>query len=104
MLVQVRCIIVSTQICADSSKADRQVDGVGTVYHLTTVGPPQGWRTAADCSCWPTWFCILVAMSSVTSAVEPPAPQVMSQKTGPYATMRSSRSNRFSTPYGGSKD
>ena len=43
-------------------------------------------------------FCILVAMSSVSDAVEPPAPHVMSQNVGWYATMRSSRSYRFSTP------
>ena len=43
-------------------------------------------------------FCILAAMSSVRSAVVPPAPQVMSQKVGPYEAMRSCRSNRFSTP------
>lgn len=43
-------------------------------------------------------FCILLAMSRVRSAVEPPAPQVMSQKEGLWATMRSMRSKRFSTP------
>lgn len=58
MLVQVRCIIVSTQ----------------------------------------TMFCILLAISRVRSAVEPPAPQVMSQKAGPCATIRSMRSKRLSTP------
>ncbi len=43
-------------------------------------------------------FCIFAAMSSVRSAVVPPAPQVMSQKVGPYEAIRSCRSNRFSTP------
>lgn len=43
-------------------------------------------------------FCILFAMSSVRSAVEPPAPQVMSQNAGLWATIRSIRSNKFSTP------
>ena len=43
-------------------------------------------------------FCILSAISSVSSAVEPPAPQVMSQKVGPYPAILSCRSNRFSTP------
>ena len=47
-----------------------------------------------------TSFCILAAMSSVTSAVEPPAPHVMSQKSGPKAAMRSRRSSRLSTPFG----
>ena len=45
-----------------------------------------------------TMFCILAAMSSVRSAVVPPAPQVMSQKVGPNDAMRSCLSNRFSTP------
>ncbi|KAI6698968.1 hypothetical protein NL676_019087 [Syzygium grande] len=58
MLVQVRCIMVSTQIM----------------------------------------FCIRFAMSRVRSAVDPPAPQVMSQKAGLWTTIRSIRSNRLSTP------
>jgi len=58
MLVQVRCIIVSTQMM----------------------------------------FCILLAMSKVRSAVEPPAPQVMSQKEGLWETILSILSNRLSTP------
>ena len=49
---------------------------------------------AQDC----TRFCIFAAMSSVKSAVLPPAPHVMSQKVGPYAAMRSCLSNRFATP------
>lgn len=44
-------------------------------------------------------FCILAAMSSVRSAVVPPAPQVMSQNVGPYDAMRSCLSNKFSTPW-----
>ena len=43
-------------------------------------------------------FCILLAMSKVRSAVEPPAPQVMSQKEGLWATILSIFSNRLSTP------
>jgi hypothetical protein len=43
-------------------------------------------------------FCILLAMSRVRAEVEPPAPQVMSQKAGWWTTMRSIRSNRLSIP------
>jgi hypothetical protein len=43
-------------------------------------------------------FCILLAMSRVRAEVEPPAPQVMSQKAGWWTTMRSIRSNKFSIP------
>lgn len=71
--------------CRALNKARRAVDG----HARHPTGDPEACRT---------WFCIRVAMSSVTSAVEPPAPQVMSQKTGACATMRSKRSNRFSTP------
>ena len=45
-----------------------------------------------------TMFCIFAAMSSVRSAVLPPAPHVMSQKVGPNDAMRSCLSKRFSTP------
>lgn len=45
-----------------------------------------------------TSCCMLRATSSVTSAVEPPAPQVMSQKQGPSAAMRICRSLRLCTP------
>jgi hypothetical protein len=45
-----------------------------------------------------TMFCMRLEISRVRSAVDPPAPHVMSQKDGPCATMRSIRSNRFSTP------
>ena len=48
-----------------------------------------------------TRFCIFAAMSSVKSAVLPPAPQVMSQNVGPYAAMRSCLSNKFATPWAG---
>jgi hypothetical protein len=44
-------------------------------------------------------FCILLAMSRVATAVEPPAPQVMSQKVGPYDAIRSCLSNKFSNPW-----
>ena len=43
-------------------------------------------------------FCILLAISSVRSAVVPPAPQVISQKVGWCVAMRSILSNKFSTP------
>jgi len=39
--------------------------------------------TSSSKSTWRTKFCILAAMSSVRSAVLPPAPHVMSQKVGP---------------------
>ena len=35
-----------------------------------------------EATAWRAMFCILLAMSSVRSAVEPPAPQVMSQNMG----------------------
>ncbi len=61
------------------------------------------WHTAAPvpAALGRTMFCIFAAMSSVRSAVVPPAPQVMSQKVGPYEAIRSCRSNRFSTPCAG---
>ena len=43
-------------------------------------------------------FCILVAIFNVRSAVEPPAPQVISQKVGLSAAILSCLSNKFSTP------
>ena len=45
-----------------------------------------------------TIFCIFLAISRVKSCVEPPAPQVMSQKVGPYEAILSCRSNKFCTP------
>ena len=45
-----------------------------------------------------TSFCIFSAMVRVRSAVEPPAPHVMSQKVGPRAAMRLWRSCRLCTP------
>jgi hypothetical protein len=73
-----------------------------TFVALQATQPPactHVYRHTTSPSLPPTRFCIFVAMPSVTSAVLPPAPQVMSQKVGPYATIRSRRSNRFSTPW-----
>ena len=66
MLVQVRCIMVSTHTWAAAAAC------VSCAEHQAVC-------EAAGL----TMFCILSAISSVSSAVEPPAPQVMSQKVGP---------------------
>lgn len=95
MLVQVRCIMVSTQICAkipthiEFASRPRNTGPITTTtnYHHVQDGVPKL-----------TMFCILLAMSRVTAEVDPPAPQVMSQNAGWCMTMRSIRSNRFSTP------
>ena len=43
-------------------------------------------------------FCILSAISRVSSEVDPPAPQVISQNVGLYCAILSCLSNKFSTP------
>ena len=60
------------------------------------------WQQATGLERWQehTMFCIFAAMSSVRSAVAPPAPQVMPQKVSPNDAMRSCLSKRFSTPCG----
>ena len=50
--------------------------------------------------CWSlTVFCMRAAICNVRSAVEPPAPQVMSQNVGLRAAILSCLSKRLSTPY-----
>lgn len=48
----------------------------------------------------PLSFCALALSSSVSCALEPPAPHVISQKSGSSAAMRSMRAYRLSTPAG----
>jgi hypothetical protein len=83
MLVHVRCIIVSTQIWREC------VQRSGRVRSGARDADVRKRKRSACVMCVRArgvrrraMFCILDAMSSVRSAVEPPAPQVMSQNMG----------------------
>ena len=97
MLVQVKCIIVSTHTCRKAQRLHCYCSDL--LEQISRAMPPANitasWQTRPE----HTMFCILPAISKVRSAVVPPAPQVISQKVGSCVAMRSILSNRFSTPY-----
>lgn len=114
MLVQVRCIIVSIPTCAGRQagtprgRCDALCTGgcrgpCAAEYAQRLPQPPLRRRQARSnrqraCPSRRTSVCIRLAMSSVRSAVEPPAPQVISQNVGPSPNILCCLSTRFCTP------